>query len=62
MAKLDQFIKKISVLKEQLSVCSQAYMDLLDKYNKLYQKYSYEETMERVKQVNEQRKNWKDIL
>ena len=42
-------------LKEQLAICNQAYMDLLEKYNKLYQKYSYQETMERVKEINKVR-------
>ena len=62
MAKLAKLMNENAELKGQLSACGQAYMELLERYNKLYQKYSYEETMEQVKQVNEQRKNWKDIL
>ena len=56
MAKLARLFKKIEELKRQLNACSNAYLDILEKYNKLYQKYSYEETMERVKEIEKIRK------
>ena len=63
MAKLKNLYDKISGLEGQLSICNRAYMDLLERYNKLYQKYSYQETMERVKIINEQRNlNRKNII
>ena len=63
MAKLKNLYDKISGLENQLSICNKAYMDLLERYNKFYQKYSYQETMERVKIINEQRNiNRKNIL
>lgn len=55
MAKLAKLMNEITSLKKQLSICNQAYMNLLEKYNKLYQKYSYQETMERVKEISEKR-------
>ncbi len=54
-------MNQVAGLKEQLTICNRAYTDILDKYNKLYQKYSYQETMERVKEINERGKNWKDL-
>ena len=42
-------MNQVAGLKEQLSICNQAYEDLLKKYNKLYQKYSYEETIDKIK-------------
>jgi len=63
MAKLKNLYDKISGLEEQLVICNQAYINLLEKYNKLYQKYSYEETMERIKEIDKVRKlEGKDIL
>jgi len=56
MAKLKNLFEKINALKEQLRICNKAYLNLLDKYNKLYQKYSYEESIEKVKEINEVRR------
>jgi len=61
MAKLAKLMNQVAGLKEQLSICNQAYEKLLKRYNKLYQKYSYEETIEKVKEINEQRKDRKNI-
>ena len=55
MAKLAKLMNKIAGLKKQLAICDQAYINLLKRYNKLYQKYSYEEIMERVKKVEKLR-------
>ncbi len=55
MAKLAGLMNEVASLKEQLAICNRAYMDILEKYQALYQKYSYEETMERVKIINEER-------
>jgi len=63
MAKLKNLYDKISGLEEQLTICNQAYINLLEKYNKLYTKYSYEETMERIKEIDKKRRlEGKDIL
>ena len=62
MAKLAGLMNEVAGLKKQLAICNQAYMDILEKYQKLYQKYSYEETMERVKILNEQRRDRKNII
>ena len=62
MAKLAKLMNEVAGLKQQLAICNQAYMDVLERYNKLYQKYSYQETMERVKQVNKQRKDRKLLI
>ena len=59
--KLKRAYDKVDNLRGQLATCSKAYADLLDKYQKLYQKYSYEETMEKVKEVNELRKDRKNV-
>ena len=55
MAKLAGLMNKVAGLKEQLAICNNAYMDILKKYNKLYQKYSYQETIEKVKEISEKR-------
>jgi len=55
MAKLAGLMNQVAGLKEQLSICNNAYMDILEKYNELYQKYSYQETMDRVKEISEKR-------
>jgi len=62
MAKLAKLLKENASLKEQLAICNQAYMDLLEKYNKLYQKYSYQETMDRVKEIENVRKKRKNLI
>ena len=63
MAKLKGLFDKIASLEEQLAICNRAYMDMLEKYQELYQKYSYQETMERVKIINEERNiNRKNII
>ena len=49
-------MNEIASLKQQLAICNRAYMDILEKYNELYQKYSYEETMERVEIINKERR------
>ena len=59
--KLKRAYDKVDSMRTQLAICNKAYIDLFDKYNKLYQKYSYEETMEKVKEVNELRKDRKNI-
>jgi len=43
-------------LKNRLAICTQAYTELLEEYHKLFQKYSYEETMEKVKEIDAKRK------
>lgn len=62
MAKLKNLYDKISGLEEQLAICNKAYMDLLERYNKLYQKYSYYEAMEQVKEIDKKRMNRKDLI
>ena len=49
-------MNEVADLKKQLAICGKAYMDILEKYNELYQKYSYQETMERVKIINKERR------
>ena len=62
MAKLKNLYDKISSLREQLSVCNQAYIILLNKHRKLRIKYSYEETMEEVKRIDKDRNVNKKLI
>ena len=63
MAKIAGLLKKIKDLETRLEACTEAYTELLDKYRKLYQKHSYEETMEVVKKIGEfRRKEGKIVL
>ena len=63
MAKLARLLKKIKDLETRLEACTEAYIELLDKHRKLKIKYSYEETMEFVKETEEKRRlEGKNIL
>jgi len=63
MAKLTGLMKKIEELEKRLEVCTEAYRELLNEHRKLKIKYSYEETMETVKEFSEkQRVEGKDLL
>ncbi|KKN22684.1 hypothetical protein LCGC14_0912670 [marine sediment metagenome] len=62
MAKLAKLMNENIALKQRIGDCTEAYTELLSRYRKLYTKYSYQETMEQVKEVNEQRKKEGKIL
>lgn len=56
MAKLKNLYDKIEGLEKQLETCTEAYRELLNEHRKLKIKYSYEETMEAVKEFSEKQK------
>ena len=62
MAKLAKLMIENIALKQRIGACSEAYRELLVKYRKLYTKYSYQETMEQVKEIEEIRKKEGKIL
>ena len=63
MAKLTGLMRKVKELEENLEACAEAYRELLNEHRKLKIKYSYEETMETVKEFSEkQRIEGKDLL
>lgn len=62
MAKLTGLLHQIASLKEQLSVCNQAYINLNKKYRMLSKKYSYEETRELIKKVDKARNINKKLI
>ena len=63
MAKLAGLLRKIKELEEKLESCNGAYLMLLQEYTQLKIKYSYEETMEAIKEISKkQRIEGKNLL
>lgn len=61
MAKLARLMNENITLKKEIKAWAKAYEELTIKYREIYEKYSYEETMEKVKKIEQIRKEERNV-